>query len=113
MTQSRLEILFKCKFILNLLQNKGILDANLLKAEFRFFLIDFVPFLNFHIGLIIGVGHVTFSACLSLSKKLRDWLPVLIFFFSQFKSFFIKNVLLAAQHWTATLPFSCAVPEVL
>ena len=31
----------------------------MLKAEFRFFLVDFVQFLNFHIGLIIGVGHVT------------------------------------------------------
>ena len=35
----------------------------MLKAEFRLFLIDFVPFLNFR----IGVGHVTVKI-----KKQRD-----------------------------------------
>ena len=54
----------------------------MLKVEFRFFLVDFVPFLNFRIGL----GHVAATI-----KKLRDWLPVLIYFFSQFKSLFKKT----------------------
>ena len=54
------------------------------KAEFRFqvFLIDFLPFLKFH----IGVGHVNVTI-----KKQRDLLPVLIFVFSQLKSFFKKT----------------------
>ena len=38
------------------------------KAEFRFFLVDFVPFLKFR----IGVGHVAVTI-----KKQRDLLPVL------------------------------------
>ena len=41
------------------------------KAEFRVFLVNFVPFLKFR----IGAGHVAVSI-----KKLRDWLPVLLFF---------------------------------
>ena len=43
------------------------------KAKFRFFLVDFVPFLRFR----IGVGHVVVTI-----KKLRYWLPVLLFVFS-------------------------------
>ena len=48
----------------------------MLKAEFRFFLVDFVPFLNFR----IGVGHDYRHVAVTI-KKLRDWLPVLVFFF--------------------------------
>ena len=42
----------------------------LIKAEFRFFLVDFVPFLNF----CIGVGYVAV-----MIKKSRDFLCVLNF----------------------------------
>ena len=47
----------------------------MLKAEFRFFLVYFVPFsgLNFR----FGVGHVVDTI-----KELRDWLSVLLFLFS-------------------------------
>ena len=45
----------------------------MLKAEFRCFLIKFVPVLNFR----IGVGHIAV-----MIKKQRDWLLVLIFFWS-------------------------------
>ena len=45
----------------------------MLKAEFRCFLIDFVPVLNFH----IRVGHVAIAI-----KKQCDLLLVLIFFWS-------------------------------
>ena len=43
----------------------------MIKAEFRFFLVDFVPFLNF----CIGVGSVAITI-----KKSLDFLLVLIFF---------------------------------
>ena len=46
----------------------------MLKAEFRFFHIDFVPFLNFR----IGVGHDDRHVSVTI-KKQRDLLPVLIF----------------------------------
>ena len=49
----------------------------MLKAEFRFFLDDSMPFLNFH----IRVGHAAVPI-----KKLRDWLAVLVYFFSRLKS---------------------------
>ena len=49
----------------------------MLKAEFRFFLDDSMPFLNFH----IRVGHTAVPI-----KKLRDWLAVLVYFFSRLKS---------------------------
>ena len=42
------------------------------KAEFRFFLVDFMPFLKFH----IGGGHVAVTI-----KKQHYLLPVLVFFF--------------------------------
>ena len=45
----------------------------MIKAEFRFFLVDFVPFLNF----CIGVGRVAITF-----KKSLDFLLVLNFFFS-------------------------------
>ena len=41
------------------------------RQNLGFFHVDFVPFLNF----CIGVGHVTVTI-----KKLCDWLPVLIIF---------------------------------
>ena len=46
----------------------------MLKAEFRFFLVNFMPFsgLNFR----FGVGHVVDTI-----KELRDWLSVLLFLF--------------------------------
>ena len=43
-----------------------------IKAEFRFFLVDFVPFLNFR----IGVGHVTVTI-----KKLCEFVRVPELFF--------------------------------
>ena len=54
----------------------------MLKAEFRFFHVDFVSFLKFR----IGVGHVAVTI-----KKQRDQLPVLVFVFSPLKSFFKKR----------------------
>ena len=57
----------------------------MLKAEFRFFHIDFVPFLNFH----IGVGHNDRHVSVTI-KKQGDLLPVLICF-SQLKSFSKKG----------------------
>ena len=53
------------------------------KAEFRFFLIDFVPFLKFRIGM----GHVAVTI-----KILRDWLPVVVFSFSRLKSLLQNKV---------------------
>ena len=46
----------------------------MLKAEFRFFPIDFVPFLNFRIE--VGFHDRPVSVTI---KKQRDLLPVLIF----------------------------------
>ena len=52
------------------------------KAEFRFFLIDFVPFLMFHIGMCY----------VKVTKKQRDFGCVLnLFFFSWLKSFLKKS----------------------
>ena len=58
----------------------------MLKAEFRFFLVNFMPFLNFR----IGVGHDDRHVVVTI-KKLRDWLPVLLFFFCRLKSIFKKT----------------------
>ena len=51
------------------------------KGEFRFCLVDFVPFLKF----CIVEGHVVVTI-----KKTRDWVPVLVFRFSWVKSFFFE-----------------------
>ena len=59
----------------------------MLKAEFRCFLIKFVPVLNFR----IGVGHIAV-----MIKKQRDWLLVLIFFWS-IKILFFKKRTTASQ----------------
>ena len=50
----------------------------MLKAEFRFFLVDFVPFLNFR----IGVGHVAVTIK-KHSELLLSW-----YLFCRLKSFF-------------------------
>ena len=47
----------------------------ILKSIFRFFLVDFLPFLNFRIGVGHDDCHVTVTI-----KKQRDLLPVLVFF---------------------------------
>ena len=50
----------------------------MIKTGFRFFLVNFMPFLNF----CIGVGHIAVKI-----KKLHKFLLVLNFFF-RLKSFF-------------------------
>ena len=65
------------------------------KGRIQGFLVNFVPFLKFR----IGVGHVAVTI-----KKLRDCLPVLLFFLVNY-NLLKKNVLLVAQHWTASLVY--------
>ena len=47
----------------------------ILKAIFKFFLFNFLPFLTFHIGVGHNLRHITITI-----KKQRDLLPVLVFF---------------------------------
>ena len=51
----------------------------MLKAEFRFFHVDFVPFLIQILKFRIGVGHDDRHVTVTI-KKQRDLLPVLVFF---------------------------------
>ena len=64
------------------------------KAEFRFFLIDFVPFLMFHIGMC----HVDVTI-----KKPCDFGCVLNLFFQLIKILSQRKLLHVIQHWTACL----------
>ena len=54
----------------------------MLKATFRFFLVDFLPFLNFR----IGVGHDDHHVAVTIKNNVTYCL-----FFSQLKSFFKKT----------------------
>ena len=65
-----------------------------IKAELRVFLVDFVPFLKFR----IGVGHVVVTI-----KKRRDCVRVLNPFFESIKILFQKRLLRVIPHWTASL----------
>ena len=89
------------ELILNLLQNKGILDA---KGRIQVFPRRFRAIFEFSNWIGSRCRHYQETTWLAACPDI---------FFQSIQVPFQKNMLLAAQHWTASLPFSCAAPEVL